>query len=194
MEFTDTKTILKYLNITLLSYSRLCYFIPGNEFKERVKARFMSISATEIKLSIDFAPKKNDGFLMFHSYTYMLRFKARLSSGDQPGTYSVSMPAKIETYDQRKYARLVFESKENKIITVYNKDLKHSIKAILSDISAGGMKFYVIDPNLIPKPGELVVADIQLMGKQIKSFARVVQVHDENVGCSFLDKSNQFQL
>ncbi|MCP4149336.1 MAG: hypothetical protein GY757_16435 [bacterium] len=131
---------------------------------------------------------------MFHSYTYMLRFKARLSSGDQPGTYVVSMPAKIETYDQRKYARLVFESKENKIITVYNKDLKHSIKAILSDISAGGMKFFVIDPNLIPKPGELVVADIQLMGKQIKSFARVVQVHDENVGCSFLDKSNQFQL
>ncbi len=133
-----------------------------------------------------------DGYVAFHSYTFIFRFKTKLVH-EQVDMYHCKIPEQIETYDQRRYARLIFESKENKIVSLYNKSLAKNMKCILTDISAGGIGFIVANPEEMPKEGDLILARISLLEKNIESFAKVMQIRDNNVGCAFMEKSPHFQ-
>lgn len=194
MEIVSRQTILKYLQITLLSYSRICYFSSYKEPKTRIKVRFLHISGKSVQMNLSEIPKGVEGNLVFYSYTFIFRFKTRLHAGSDGGVYHCEIPPMIETFDRRKYARLKFESRENKVVTIYNKTLDKSFKGILTDISAGGIGFDVADIREIPKEGDVIMAEVNLKEKKFQSLAEVVQVREDHLGCSFLEKSVKFQL
>lgn len=194
MEIESRETILKYLHITLLSYSRICHFVSVKEPKIKIKSRFAAISSNQVRINLDNLPKGLDGFVVFYSYTFIFRFKTKLRPGLEQGVYLFDIPGKIETFDRRKYARLKFESRENKVVTVHNKSLNRSVKGILTDISAGGIGFSVVDVQYAPKVGELIMTDVNLKEKQFQVIAEVAQVREDQVGCVFLEKAVKFQL
>lgn len=194
MEIESRETILKYLQITLLSYSRICHFTPLKDPKVKIKFRFAAVSSTQVRINLDTNPKAMEGFVVFYSYTFIFRLKTRLRPGLEAGVFFFDFPAKIETFDRRKYARLKFDSRENKVVTIHNKSLNRSSRGILTDISAGGLGFSVVDIQDAPKVGELIMTDVNLKEKQFQVIAEVAQVREDHVGCVFLEKSTKFQL
>ncbi len=194
MEIIDRPTILKYLQITLLSYSRICHFIPEKAPTTRFKARFQRLSRESLQIRLDDIPNGIDGSIVFFSYTFIFRFRTRLHANADTGIYSCSIPSMIETFDRRKYARLKFESRENKIVTIHNKSLNQSITGILADLSAGGLGFIVTDLDLVPKKGDLIMTALKLRDLEFQVMAEVAQVRNDFVGAVFLEKSTKFQL
>lgn len=194
MEIVNRDEILKYLNITLLSYSRICYFAPSKNPKHRIKARFLHVSPQVIQMRLNDVPENLDGALVFYSYTFIFRYHTHLQSGAEPGVYYCEIPQMIETFDRRKYARLKFESRENKIVTIHNQTLSSSIQGILTDISAGGIGFVVVNTERIPKAGDVIMTDIRLGDKKFQTLSKVAHVRNDQVGASFLEKSNKLQL
>lgn len=194
MEIVSRQAILKYLQITLLSYSRICYFSSDKEPKTRVKVRFLHVSGKSIQMNLTEIPRGIEGNLVFYSYTFIFRFRTRLHAGSEGGVYYCEIPPMIETFDRRKYARLKFESRENKVVTIYNKTLDKSFQGILTDISAGGLAFDVVDVREIPKPGDVVMTEVSLKEKKFQSLAEVVQARGDHIGCTFLEKAVKFQL
>jgi len=194
MEIVNRQTILKYLNITLLSYSRICYFSSFKEPQRKIKVRFLHVGSRGIQLRLNEVPASVEGNLVFYSYTFIFRFKTNLSPDSQVGISTCDIPPMIETFDRRKYARLKFESRENKVVTIHNKTLNTSFQGILTDISAGGIGFAVVDTRYIPKVGDVIMTKVQLKEKPFQSLAQVVQVRDDHVGCTYLEKSVKFQL
>jgi chemotaxis protein CheX len=194
MEIVSRQSILKYLNITLLSYSRICHFTPAKEPDKRIKCRFINISSRDIRLNLGDIPRGLDGHVVFYSYTFIFRFRTRLRAASEVGDYYCDIPKMIETFDRRKYARLKFESRENMVVSIRNKSLNSSIKGILTDISAGGLGFTVVHTAEAPKAGDLIVTDVSLKEKMFQVMAEVAQVRGDHVGCVFLEKSVKFQL
>jgi chemotaxis protein CheX len=194
MEIVSRQNILKYLQITLLSYSRICFFTSIKTPKTRIKTRLIHISSRGLQMRLEDLPKGGEGYLIFYSYTFIFRFRTRLRAGSDEGIYICDIPPMIETYDRRKYARLKFESRENKVVTVYNKALNKSVKAILSDISAGGLGFVVVDIEDAPKVDDIIMTEVHLKETHFQVMAQVIQVRDEFAGCVFLEKSTKFQL
>ncbi len=194
MEIVNRDEILKYLQITLLSYSRICYFVSAEDHKTRIKARFLDISARGIHARLSGIPKGFDGVLVFFSYTFIFRFRAKLKPGEAVGVVYCDIPSKIETFDRRKFARLKFESRENKVVTIFNRTLKHSIKGLLTDISAGGMGLTVADVKRIPRTGDVIMTEVQLKDKRFVAIAQVAHVHENQIGCGFLEKEMKFQM
>lgn len=194
MEIVSRQTILKYLQITLLSYSRICYFSSDKEPKTRIKVRFLNVSGKAIRMNLSEIPRGLEGYLVFYSYTFVFRFKTRIHADSEGGVYYCDLPPRIETFDRRKYARLKFESRENKVVTIYNKTLDQSFRGILTDISAGGLGFEVVDSREIPKQGDVIMTEVSLKEKKFQSLAEVVQARENHIGCTFLEKSVKFQL
>ena len=194
MEIVSRQTILKYLQITLLSYSRICYFSSLKDPQVKIKVRFLHVTGKHLQLRLAEVPASVEGNLVFYSYTFIFRFSTRLQPGTEVGVCYCDIPPMIETFDRRKYARLKFESRENKVVTIYNKTLNTSFQGILTDISAGGIGFAVVDARYTPKAGDLIMTEVQLKEKSFQSLAQVVQVRDDHVGCEFLEKSPKFQL
>ncbi|MCP4221135.1 MAG: hypothetical protein GY765_41280 [bacterium] len=159
-----------------------------------MKARFVSITEGKIQLSLEDKPKQHGGYFVFHSYTYIFRFESKLTASEEPNIFYCDVPMSIRTSDRRKYSRLIFESKENKIITLHNKNLSQSIKSVLNDISAGGFGFTAPLPEQLPKVGDVVVADFALKELKIHCLSKVMQVRGSFVGCAFLEKGSELQL
>ncbi|MCP5107021.1 MAG: hypothetical protein GY950_26790 [bacterium] len=194
MEIVSRQTILRYLQITLLSYSRICYFVSIKDPKTRVKVRFLHVSGKAIQMRLSGIPKGVEGNLVFYSYTFIFRSRVKLQAASEEEVYYCEIPAMIETFVRRKYARLKFESRENKVVTIYNKTLNKSSQGILSDISAGGLGFTMVDVRQVPKVGDTIMMEVQLKEKKFQSLAEVVQVRNDHVGCTLLEKSVKFQL
>ena len=110
MDILKTKTIMKFLQITLLSYSRICYFSSSKDPKTRMKARFLHLFPQTLRLHLAGVPQSIEGVVLFFSYTFILRFKTRLRASAASGTYFCDIPTMLETSDRRKYVRLKFES------------------------------------------------------------------------------------
>lgn len=194
MEIVDRNVILRYLHITLLSYSRICYYTPVKDLQKRIKIRFSRVAPNGVWMKLAEVPKNLDGFVMFYSYTFIFRFRTELRADSEFGLYYCEIPPMIETYDRRKYARLKFESRENKVVSIYNKSFNTRSQGILTDISAGGIGFCVVDPRHTPNPGDLVMTEIRLKNKDFQVIAEVIQVRNDHIGCAFLEKSIKFQL
>lgn len=193
MEITNPLSILKYLNITLYSYSRICYFTSLDEPNNKFKTRFLNVTSEGLMMQISGIPKNTEGYLVFYSYTFIFRFKAQLRMGLDEYTYFCAIPKKLETFDRRKFPRLKFESRENKVISIYNKAFDLKIKGILSDISVGGIGFSVIDMADAPKIDDIIVTNIDMPGKSFQAIAKVIQVREDFVGCIFLGDAKHFQ-
>ncbi|MGE5343601.1 MAG: chemotaxis protein CheX [Candidatus Omnitrophota bacterium] len=194
MEINDSDAIRKYLQITHLSFSKLCYFTPFDSAQSKIKARFLKITDSNVMLELAYVPPILEGYLVFFSYTFIFRFKARLTAGLDQGIFFCDFPIKIETFDRRRFARLKFESMDNKIISIYNRNLGTRVQGILNDVSVGGIGFALVDPEKAPKVGDMIVTKIDLPGKIFQAIVKVVQVREEMVGCAFLDVSKEFQL
>lgn len=138
-------------------------------------------------MELGYNPSHLEGYLVFYSYTFIFRFKTQLRPGTTSFSYVCDIPRMIETFDRRKFARLKFESKENKVITVYNKSFDMNFKGILTDISVSGLGFSVINIDEIPKVGDIILTDIELPGKKFRAIASVVHVREDMVGCIFLE-------
>lgn len=177
-----------------MSYSRICYFIPAKDTKSRIKIRLTRVSPKGIWMRLGDLPKGVDGYVSFFSYTFIFRFRTELRATEEAGLYYCPVPPMIETHDRRKYARLRFESRENKVVPVLNKSFNTRSKAVLTDISAGGMGYYVVDERFAPSEGEMVITEIKLRKKSFQVVAQVIQVRGDQVGCAFLEKSIKFQL
>jgi len=191
MEISNPGEILKYLTITLYTYSRICYFKPKRG--KEIKARIIDVNPESIKFNLDSMPISNTGDLIFHSYSFIFKFDVRINKEGGGAIYSTVFPEKIETHDQRKYSRLFFDSKENRVIPIFNNRLKKQTQAILIDISAGGAAFEMIEEEELPHEGDIIKIDTIVGKKEIKTFAEVIRTFSNKVACVFKDKRRNFQ-
>jgi len=138
-------------------------------------------------------PSSLEGYVVFYSYTFIFRFGTRLKAGTDHGVYYCEIPSMIETFDRRRFARLRFESRENKVITIYNKSFNTRIKGILQDIGVGGLGFVVVDIEQAPKIDDIIVTNVELPEISFQAMAKVVYVRNSEVGCAFLEDSKMFE-
>ncbi len=193
MEIKDKKIIDKYLNINKLAISRICYFKSNKEnFQNSIQ--ILDINKSKIIINSHHKLKYLDGFFVFHSYTFIFRFLTKLHVEKEENVYSCEIPEKIETFDQRKHIRFFYETDERKLISVFIDSLKIKISVIVADISAGGIGLIIKDEDSIPVTGDILSIKTNILGLEIDSLAKVINIYGNKAGCVFLDDSNKFQL
>jgi len=193
MEITDNKIILKYLSINMLSTSKTTYFkSKKDKIKNRVK--ISSLETSKIIIEALDKPKHLDGYFVFQSYTLIFKFFTKIHSENNEKSFSIPIPDKIETFDQRKHIRLLFDHNERKNIHIFNENLKKTVSAIIADISAGGIGLIIDEEELIPDINDIVPINVELFGLAINTLAKIININGKKVGCIFFEKSDKFQI
>lgn len=193
MEIKDKKQINKYLNINKLAISRICYF---KSKKEKIQNRIQIIDINKSKIIINTYDKLrySEGFFVFHSYTFIFKFWTKLHKEKEENIFSCDVPDKIETFDQRKHIRFIYEPEERKLINVFIDNLKIKINVIIADISAGGIGLIIEDEDSSPDIGSIFSIKTNILGLEIDTLVKVINIYGNKAGCIFIDQSNKFQL
>lgn len=193
MEITNGKSIIKYLNINMLSSSKSTYF-ESKKDKTKNRVKVFSVNSSKIIIEALDKPKYSDGFFIFQSYTFIFKANTKIHSENGENFYSFPIPNKIETFDQRKHIRLLFDHNERKTIHIFEDNLKKTVIATISDISAGGIGLIFEEEDLIPEIGGIIPIKVNLLGFGIDKLAKIINIHGKKSGCIFIEKSNKFQI
>lgn len=185
MEFTAPETIEKYVSINVLSRDN-AYFLPSESDGKSVQCKLTSFTGTEIKIETAVPLARLDGVINFYSYHLLMCFPALLRPAGGRTEYCCDVPGEIVVDERRQFPRVRFESDENKTIKITCRNSRAKYNAVLFNLSASGLGFYLTDTTVQLEVGQTLYFDFDMLGVTINRLGRVQYQEGSLVGCKFL--------
>ncbi|MCP4215183.1 MAG: hypothetical protein GY765_11020 [bacterium] len=192
MKVTHKNAIQKYIDINVLSKA-FCCFVSSKNKKERLALRFASVTSGGIMVESEKPIPDKKGKVYFLSYNLQFSFQTRLHPHEVENCFFIDFPKELLVDERRKFPRIFFESHENKIISLTSHKSKKKHQAILFNLSAGGIGFYLTDAADSVEEKETLYLDIRILGITINCFAVVRHVVGTLIGCQFISVQREFQ-
>lgn len=191
MEFAAPGTIKKYVSINVLAGDN-AYFIPANSAGRSIQCRFLDITDREIRIKTTLPLSCLEGTIYFFSYHLLMSFSAQLWEGEDINYYYCLIPEEMTVDERRHFPRVRFESSENKAITIHCRQTRLTFQAILFNLSAGGVGFYLADMSVRLEVGQTIIFNFDILGIAINRMGRVQHIEGSLIGCKFLYVKSAF--
>jgi len=190
MEIHATDQIAKWLDINILDHDQACWGPP------KAPVPIQIISRDEQGLTIrglDQVPGPK-GPLTFHACGICFEAQSRPLKGASGHTLRISLPERLIHAGKRRHPRLPFESRENNILHLWSERLGRRFPAILYNVSAGGLGFFLATPNISLHSGESLLLTGNLLNLSMNAFLSVRYTRGNLAGASFADLSQEESL
>ncbi len=196
MDFIDPDSIAKFIDIAILSKSKARIKKEPDPIVISIRERQVDalVIQTTTRSSQSEANIPNKGLISFSSFNIDFEFSYQLVNSVSPGHSLITFPEKLRYADKRKCARLLFDTRENKIMKLWCERSKIRFSAMLYDLCTDGMGFYVIDQDVSIRNNDTVYLDETILGKQRTAFVKICHVKGTFCGGYFQDATDNFKI
>jgi len=196
MEFTEREDIEKFLDISILSKGEAFIKSSPANVAITLKERHLDSLLIQLRKESSSPPAKmaSKGTISFRSYNMSFEFLYLISKRIDENSALITFPKSLVYADKRKCARIMFDSRENKILRLWCERTKIRFNAMIYNLCMDGIGFFVLDQDVSIKADDLVYIDDIILGQKATTFIKICHTQNNTCGGYFLDAPDSFKI